>query len=153
MYATLNRALRDENRQATKPFFLYIRLLMSGYKKLPIYDGKVYRGVPQDLVDDYPVSEDETDHIFWWGCSSTTTNMKILYTPQFFGTTGDRTMFIIDQSIGRSIKEYSAVASESEILLPPGIELKITANFKIPGAEDVTMIHLAVVGTDLVPLL
>ena len=52
-YATLNRALRDENRENIAPFSRYLNLFMSAFKKLPSIEDRVWRGETGDWGSQY----------------------------------------------------------------------------------------------------
>lgn len=47
LYYNLNKALRTADRSAAKPYFPYLRLLLSALKKLPPVVGTVHRGTHQ----------------------------------------------------------------------------------------------------------
>ena len=49
LYFVLNANLRDENRQKLKPWFLYLKLFLTGLSRLPSFDRTVFRGVRGDL--------------------------------------------------------------------------------------------------------
>jgi hypothetical protein len=83
VYAKLNAALREEDRNLVKPYFAYLRLLLDALVKLPKYDKTLYRGVKVDLKDNYPEGTEFT----WWGFSSTTRDAKVLEGNAFLGTT------------------------------------------------------------------
>jgi hypothetical protein len=44
-FSHLNKALRDENRHALKPWFAYLKLFMHALEKLPSVQTDVWRGV------------------------------------------------------------------------------------------------------------
>lgn len=74
LYRTLNSALRSENREMLKPFFPYLRLLLSGLQKLRPLSETVYRGVPGDMSAKYTKGEE----IIWWGLSSATATLDVV---------------------------------------------------------------------------
>jgi hypothetical protein len=58
LYAALNTILRAEDRQKLKPWFLYLKLFLTGLSRLPSTNRTVYRGVKENLNHLYP--EDKT---------------------------------------------------------------------------------------------
>jgi len=124
LYFILNSTLRSENRMKLKPWFLYLRLILSALSHLPSSGGRtVYRGIKLNMVHMYP--QDKT--IVWWGFSSCTTSIDVLEAEQFFGKTGTRTLFTIECDSGRYIHRHSYLESENEVLLLPAIQLKVVA--------------------------
>ena len=53
LFTALNNALRTEDRNAVRPFFPYLRLLLGGLRKLPVVNRPVFRGVKLPLYKDY----------------------------------------------------------------------------------------------------
>ncbi|CAF0830689.1 unnamed protein product [Adineta steineri] len=82
-YIILNNTLRAADRQLLKPWFLYLRLIMTSLAKLPSDSNRltVYRGVKLDLSAQYPKGSTVT----WWGFSSCTTSVDVLSNEQFLG--------------------------------------------------------------------
>jgi hypothetical protein len=138
-YSVLNTSLRDENREACKPFIDYIWLLMHALRDCPRYSQKVvFRGVKADLSAHYPKDRELT----WCQFSSCTCDLSVEQSEQFCGSKGVRTLFVIELTTGRArlISQYSLVPSEAEVLLPPN------SRFKVQGVvhlgEDLTQIQL-----------
>ena len=98
---------------------------MQARTKLPPYARSVWRGVKGvDLRDKYPPDKE----VYWWAFSSTTKKLATLTNPMFLGTTGVRTVFMIEIASGVDIERYSSFreeASEAEVLLFPGTKLKV----------------------------
>ena len=132
-YPTLNRLLRNRDRSALKPFFPYLQLMLTARSKLPKYNGSVWRGVKGvDLRDKYPKDKE----VWWWAFSSTTKQLQTLTNPMFLGTSGVRTVFMIEIVHGVDLQRYSAfqgVASEAEVLLYPGTKLKVVSSMEMGG--------------------
>ncbi|CAF1456464.1 unnamed protein product [Adineta steineri] len=82
-YITLNKTLQAANRKLLKPWFLYLRLIMTSLAKLPSDSNRltVYRGVKLDLSAQYPKGTTVT----WWSFSSCTTSIDVLSNEQFLG--------------------------------------------------------------------
>jgi hypothetical protein len=132
-YPTLNRLLRTRDRSALKPFFPYLQLMLTARSKLPKYTGSVWRGVKGvDLRAQYPKDKE----VWWWAFSSTTKQLHTLTNPMFLGTSGVRTVFMIEIVHGVDLQRYSAfqgVASEAEVLLYPGTKLKVVDAMEMGG--------------------
>jgi hypothetical protein len=138
-YSVLNTALRDANREKCKPFVPYIWLLMHALRDCPVYPKKVvFRGVKADLSSQYPKDREVT----WFQFSSCTCDLSVEQSDQFCGSKGDRTLFTIELTTGRSrlITDYSLVPSEAEVLLPPNCRFKVKGVFK--SADGLIAIQL-----------
>jgi len=132
-YPKLNRLLRTRDRSALKPFFPYLQLMLTARSKLPKYTGSVWRGVKGvDLRAQYPKNKE----VWWWAFSSTTKQLRTLTNPMFLGTSGVRTVFMIEIVHGVDLQRYSAfqgVASEAEVLLYPGTKFKVVDAMEMGG--------------------
>ena len=118
LYKILNAALRTENRDTLKPWFLFLKLFLTALYKLPSCAKTVWRGVHGvDLSSKYPTGR----QVVWWGVSSCTSNIEILKCDSFFGTQGLRTLFSIDCKDGKHIQSHSYFNNqEQEVILMPG---------------------------------
>ncbi|CAF4112214.1 unnamed protein product, partial [Adineta steineri] len=92
LYFALNAALRTEDRRKLKPWFLYLKLILTALEKLPSRRCHVFRGVNLDLSNQYTKGK----KFVWWGFSSCTTSIEVLENEQFLDKTGERTMFTIE---------------------------------------------------------
>ena len=132
-YPTLNRQLHTRDRSTLKPFFPYLQLMLTARRKLPKYTGSVWRGVKgKDLRAFYPKGKE----FYWWAFSSTTKELSTLQNPKFLGTSGVRTVFMIEIVYGVDLQRYSAfqgVASEAEVLLYPGTKLQVVDAMEMGG--------------------
>ncbi|CAF1227836.1 unnamed protein product [Adineta steineri] len=114
-YFILNRTLRTVDRGKLKPWFHYLKLVTLALSKLPSFNGNIYRGVKEDLHEQY-----STGNTFvWWDFSSCTRSISVLQTEAFLGTKGKRTMFNIECSNGKDIRHHSCFPTEDEVLLLP----------------------------------
>jgi hypothetical protein len=122
-YIILNNTLQAVNRNLLKPWFLYLRLIMTSLAKLPSDSQRliVYRGVKLDLRAQYPQGSTVT----WWGFSSCTTAIGVLSNERFLGCTGTRTLFNIECHSAKSIKSFSFYPEEEEVLLPPARQFQV----------------------------
>ena len=131
LYVKLNTVLRLEDRMTIKPYFPFLRLLLTALKA--IREGKsgeqmrvVNRGVPRDLLAEHPDVYGLGESFVWWGFSSCTSNIGVLSNPLFLGDEGDRTIFQVFSRFGAVVSSFSAITSEAEVLLPAGTALRIT---------------------------
>ena len=100
LYPRLNALLRARSRQALKPFFSYLRLMLMARAKMPKHTGAVWCGVAGvDLRAKYP----DGKRVTWWAFSSTTKRLDTLLNPQFLGQSGVRTVFMIEIATGVDI--------------------------------------------------
>ena len=121
LYPTLNKLLRESNRGLLKPFFPYLRLLLTARDKLPRFAGIVWRGVVGvDLRDHFAKGRE----MYWWSFTSVTKEVSKLKDPKFLGTSGLRTQFLIEVVHGVDIEPYS-IYPEAEVLLYPGTKLQV----------------------------
>jgi hypothetical protein len=132
LYTTLNGLLRSERRETLKPWFRYLKLVLTALYKLPSLKNTIWRGVRGNLSDQY-----EDDQI-WWGFSSCTESVEVL--EQFIGKSGVRTIFNIECINGKAIRAHSFYKKENEILLLPGIYLRVVGKWS--PAKDLYIIHL-----------
>ena len=121
LYVILNTTLRSEQRQKLKPWFSYLRLVLTALARLPSERRFVNRGVREDLRAQYPKGKS----FIWWGFSSCTSSVEALECEQFFGKTGTRTLFQIDCNSGKDVKNHSFIQQEDEILLLPAREFMV----------------------------
>ncbi|CAF1003968.1 unnamed protein product [Adineta steineri] len=115
-YSSLNSTLRAEDRHALKPWFTYLKLLMTALKKLPSIKAVVWRGVYGDVGSVF--AKDNID--MWWSVNSTTMDLKIV--EPFLGEHG--TLFTIEAICGKDISQFSASPEEREVILMPGTCLR-----------------------------
>jgi hypothetical protein len=111
VYARLNLLLRDEKREKLKPFFPFLKLVLTGLEKLPRQARSIFRGIKADLRAQFKAGQMVT----WWGFSSCTTDGAVLQSDAFCGSQGHRTLFIIKAVSARDISMYSSYDSEKEV--------------------------------------
>eukprot|EP01064_Diplonema_japonicum_P038026 TRINITY_DN9092_c0_g1_i1.p1 TRINITY_DN9092_c0_g1~~TRINITY_DN9092_c0_g1_i1.p1 ORF type:complete len:558 (+),score=146.80 TRINITY_DN9092_c0_g1_i1:37-1710(+) len=121
LYRKLNNTLRDPDRKKVVPYMSYLKLLFTAIMKLPVEVRSVYRGVGLDLAKQYPKGSTVT----WWAVNSCTPDLKVAN--NFLGKSGPRTLFKISGSTLAAIKQYSAYKAEEELILLPGVQLKVTS--------------------------
>ena len=120
-YVVLNAALRAANRDELKPWFSYLRLVITALQKLPSTRCTIYRGIKLDLPSEYR----RGDTFIWWGFSSCTSSIETLKNERFFGKDGTRTLFSIECNSGKNIKSHSYYAEEDEILILPARQFEV----------------------------
>lgn len=124
LYHSLNSVLREREPKVMaklKPFLSY---LMSGLSKLPPIKSTVFRGIPNEAMETIQEKYRDGINIHWSGFTSTTNNIK---KAKSFAQQGG-IIFRIKILTGRSIKHYSAIPSEDEVLLSPNIKLIVTSS-------------------------
>ncbi|CAF2253672.1 unnamed protein product [Rotaria magnacalcarata] len=136
LYYVLNQTLRNEDRRKSKPWFLYLRLILTALGQLPSSFSFVYRGIKRNMAKEYP----EGKTFVWWGFSSCTSKMSVLQNEQFLGTTGPRTLFTIECDSGKDIRKYSCFQTEDEILLPAARQFKVVSCLQ--QGKDLYLIQL-----------
>ncbi|CAF5077891.1 unnamed protein product, partial [Rotaria sp. Silwood1] len=73
-FSQLNKALRDENRHALKPWFAFLKLIIHALEKLPSLETDVWRGVSDDIGSNLVKNDVRT----WWSINSCSTNLKVV---------------------------------------------------------------------------
>ena len=133
LYFILNSILRSEDRDSLKPWFLYLKLILTGLNKLPSIPGRTYfRGVKRNLSDVYLPGD---NNVVWWAFSSCTSNITALQKEQFLGKKGVRTLFAIECQNGKDICRHSMYPKESEILLMPATHLEVIGQYQSSADE------------------
>lgn len=115
VYKPMNAALRNENRRELVPYFSYLKLLLTALWKLDDVNDVIWRGVKENIDDDYKTGK----KFFWWGLTSCTTSLEILQSDTFLGDTGHRILFAIQCFNGKNIHNHSQFSQENEVLLLP----------------------------------
>lgn len=121
LYFALNATLRAEDRRLLKPWFSYLKLILTALMQLPSSRQTVYRGVNFDFSKQYPPGKT----FIWWGFSSCTSKLGVLENEQFLSKTGNRTIFAINCNSGKDISCHSFYKMEDEILLLPARQFEV----------------------------
>lgn len=122
-YYLLNQYMREKNRAVLRYWHPYLRLFMHALHKLPSQDTIVYRGMHRNYGDAFPLGES-----YCWQFMSCTTNFSTL--ADFLGTGGNGTFFGIKCYSGKKIANHSAMPDENEVLLMPGVHLRVMAHLQ-----------------------
>ncbi|CAF4225620.1 unnamed protein product, partial [Adineta steineri] len=137
LYSLLNFNLKNNDREALRPYFKYIKLFLTALIKLPCVPSlTVWRGVTKDLSGEFPPGTALT----WWAFSSCTTEMTVLENDMYLGQEGDRTLFSVEAINGRTIKAHSHFITEDEIVLMPGTHMIVQS--QLSPAANLYIIHL-----------
>jgi hypothetical protein len=122
LFYILNKTLRSENRQQLKPWFLFLRLILTALSHLTSTSLTIYRGVNTNLASKYPKGAT----VVWWGFSSCMKKSNLLEKRLFLNkTTGKRTFFVINCYSGKDIHQHSMYEGKGEVLLPPGCQFDV----------------------------
>jgi len=124
LYYILNTALRSEDRERLKPWFLYLKLLLTALSRLPSVRLAVYRGLKLDTQVEFEKYQEGKD-VIWWGFSSCTMNKNISQKKHFLGPTGIRTVFSIECLNGKAIGAHAYNKNDQEVLLLPATRLEV----------------------------
>ena len=138
LYKDMNDKCYDLDRSKIKPYGQFIVATVKHMAAIEPYpNDTVFRGVKADLRSDYPKGRKVT----WHGFCSTTKSAEVLSNPMFCGQSGKRTIFAIKLTQGqaREITRYSLVASEDEVLLPPGCRFEVES---VLPQGDLTLIQM-----------
>jgi len=137
LYSMLNRTLKKDDREHLRPYFMYMKLFLTGLAKLPcVPQLTVWRGVTKDLSTEFPPGTPVT----WWAFSSCTTKLTVLENNMYLGNAGSRTLFSVEVINGRIVRAHSHFVTEDEILLLPGPHMIVQSQFS--PATDLHIIHL-----------
>jgi hypothetical protein len=143
-HVILNTTLQTANRKLLRPWFFYLRLIMTSLAKIPSKSTflTVHRGVKLDLSTLYPIGST----LVWWGFSSCTKSLDVLADERFLGKNGTRTLFNIECYSGKSIQNYSFYPEEQEVLLPPARQFQVMGSLN--QGNGLYIIHLKEIEPD-----
>lgn len=137
LYSILNETLKMADREKLRPWFKYLKLLLTALVKIPCASPQtIWRGVPKNISNEFPRGMEVT----WWAFSSCTTTLTVLQSDLYLGNTGARTLFSIETFNGRNVRAHSHFNNEDEILLLPGTYMEVRSQFS--PAHDLHVIHL-----------
>lgn len=125
LYEILNRTLRSARRNDLKPWFSFLKLLLTALHKLPSLKTTLWRGICGDVDKEY-----KKDKV-WWGFSSCTEKRDVA--ESFLNHSDTRTLFKINCSNGRSVRSHSYFPQENEILLLPGTYFRVIKKWMEPN--------------------
>lgn len=121
LHHTLNEKLCSEDREEIRPWFPYLKIVITALTKLPpLSDATVvWHAVPRDRASQFSGHQDQT----WWAISSCSKNLRV--SEVYIGDSG--TIFAIETHYGRDIVAYSAIGCEEEVILLPGTRVRLDA--------------------------
>eukprot|EP00455_Lapot_gusevi_P040423 TRINITY_DN4572_c0_g2_i1.p1 TRINITY_DN4572_c0_g2~~TRINITY_DN4572_c0_g2_i1.p1 ORF type:complete len:486 (+),score=67.89 TRINITY_DN4572_c0_g2_i1:111-1568(+) len=135
-YQHLNSMLRDANRSVLQPWLPYLKLFLTGLRKLPFYEGSLFRGVRKSVAE----QPAQGDMMVWWDIASTSSSLRVLVSDLLGGASASEgTVFEIQAKYAVDISEFSAVPGESVRILLPGTILEVRSSAVL---GDLSMIHL-----------
>jgi hypothetical protein len=132
IYRKLNQALRDADRTALKPWFCFLRILLTALHKIPSCPGVYYRGVSADIASEHSKGTE----VVWWYFASSTGNVEAL---KQFLTSG--VLYSLNVCHAVNISRFSKFPKEDERLILAGTPLKVTGVLPLPGGKA-TMIQM-----------
>jgi hypothetical protein len=135
-YSILNKTLCNEDRSLLKPWFLYLKLIITALSKIPCQHRFLHRGVKKDISAHYPQGKTFT----WWGFSSCTTSIHVLKDDLFLGKDGMRTLFQIECHSGKDIRQHSMYKKEDEMLLLPARQFKVASCLDVGNGLNIIQI-------------
>ncbi|CAF4033347.1 unnamed protein product [Rotaria sp. Silwood1] len=133
-YHLLNDALRKNDGCTLMPWNRYLKLFRTTLHKLLPQKKRAWC----PLLHGLNVKYDKDRELVWWTFSSSTRSLDIFETSNVLGDTGASTLFMNDAFNGRLISEYSEFATEDEILLFPGTNVRVIGELKKPGGLHIT---------------
>ena len=124
LYYILNSTLRTDDREQLKPWFLYLKLILTALFHLSSIRSTIYRSLKLNTQIEYERYQEGTN-VIWWGFSSCTTNKNISQKVHFLTPSGTRTLFIIECFNGKDIGSHSYNKNDQEVLLPPATQFQV----------------------------
>jgi hypothetical protein len=140
LYRVINQTLRTEDRSHIKPWFSYLKLVLTALRKLPSFEGIVWRAMKNNMSEHFIKGERGV----WWSFSTATLNADVLEGGGFLGQTGGRTLFSIQCKDGKRLGSHSSFPQEEEILLLPGFCYEVLSVLRT--APDMHLISLKEIG-------
>jgi hypothetical protein len=117
----LNTTLKSTDRQKLKPWFLYLKLLLTALCRLPSVHRTVYHGIKSDVREKYPKGQ----KIIWWDFSLCTNSIDILQSDKYLGKNDPRTIITIECHSSKDIHKHLFHSSTDMVLLLPGTQFKV----------------------------
>jgi hypothetical protein len=121
-HLVLRTELRDRNPQTLLKLKPYMYYLLSGLSKQPVVNGVVFRGVPSVALSVVQKKYKEKRTIHWSNFTLTSMNLSRV---KGVARWPDGIIFEINVRNGRSLRQYSLVHSDDEVLLSPNCRLVV----------------------------
>ena len=133
----LNRTLSRADRDELRPWFQYLKLLLTALVKLPpVHSCRLWCAVPKNMT----VNLSRGTPLIWWEFVSTTASLTILQNNLRLEQPGERTWLAIESINGRNVQAHSYHHDAKEVLLLPGTSLEVES-LSHP-TPDLYIIHL-----------
>jgi len=134
LYFVVNDRLRDPDRKNLKNFLPYMKLLLTGLYKLPVYDcneQRLWRALNLPSISNYHKGK----IIRWWAFSSCTVDMEQL------GNFANAMPVIFNITTTRACKisQFSLFSKEEEVLIIPPIQFIVS---NLTTLNGVTIIEI-----------
>jgi NAD:arginine ADP-ribosyltransferase len=145
VYFMVNAVLRSEDREQVKPWRDYVWLLCNALSKLPVVAGQttVFRGIRKPH-DEVAACQRETGHAAFClsGFTSTTSDLALLQSETFLGTSGARVAWVLtltDPGAVRDVQPFSMLPGEKELLLVPNCRFAVSG--ALPTSDGMLLVH------------
>ncbi|CAF0953127.1 unnamed protein product [Adineta ricciae] len=125
----LNSTLRSGDREKLKPWFLYLKLLLTALSRLPASHQTVYRGIKCDVSRFYPKGKTIT----WWDLVLCMKSLDLLQSEGYLGRKAGQTILTIESRSCRDISKHSFYPTTDMILLLPGTQFQVVHCLKQKG--------------------
>lgn len=122
----LNTILRSTDRQKLKPWFLYLKLLLTSLSRLPSIHRIIYRGIQLNVSKQYLKNRT----IIWWDFSLCTKSIDQLHSNKYLNKKNVRTIFTIECNSSKDISKHSFDSSTELIVLLPATQVKVIQCFQ-----------------------
>ncbi|CAF1511971.1 unnamed protein product [Rotaria magnacalcarata] len=132
-FSKLNEALQTENRNAVRPWLLFLKLLITALEKLEQSKSTVWRGIDGNVGSYFAKNSEET----WWSINSCSKNRDLVR--RHTGESG--TILAINTLHGKDISAYSATKKEEKVVLMPGTYFHVR-NEQTEWIDGLFVIHL-----------
>lgn len=134
LYQLLNEHLRAENRETLRPWLAFLKLLLTGLRKLPSQSQTVWCGVSSiSLWRLYPYG----GHLTWWGVHSCVSTPGMLEDPANTGGEVVKALFSIECQNAKLITAHcrDREAGREEFILLPGTCLEVMEQIRGEGSS------------------
>jgi hypothetical protein len=132
LYRVLNAALRMKDRSVLVPWHGYLKLFDTALKKLPNFQGNLWRGINLHISQNFR----EGEELIWWSFNSCSSSIKVVQ--QFLGSVS--TLLMIQAKNGKLISAYSSFPEENEVILGLGTRLCVVSDPL--DHSSLTVVHL-----------
>ena len=122
-FVQLNERLRLRQAAVVAALRPYLFFLFSALDKLPLFEGTVYRGIPEEALATIQAKYRTGTEVWWSGFTSTSKDLAVA---KGFAEQPGGIVFRVTLTDGRRIKEYSAIGGEDEILVRPNTKFHVS---------------------------